>query len=328
MDFSPLKNKTVYITGASGLIGRALVAKLLGIGAKVTASVRSRQRAEAAFANLAQDNLALDITDVCDLKAEDIGADYVIHGANRTASKDFVSSPAEVINEAVCGTRRVLEFARANNVSGLVYLSTMEVYGAPPHGDKITENSPAYLNCTEPRSSYPESKRLCESLCAAYASEYGVPAKTVRLTQTFGGGVNYSDGRVFAEFARCAIEGRDIILKTKGLTERNYLHVEDAVSAILTVLLYGADGEAYNAANEDTYCSVYEMAEFVAKNFGGGKVKVLIREEDVTKAGYAPTLKMNLSAQKLKSLGWTPRFGLYEAFADLIDGMRALKDNL
>ena len=115
------------------------------------------------------------------------------------------------------------------------------------------------------RSSYPESKRLCESLCSAYASEYGVPAKVVRLTQTFGVGVSYNDGRVFAEFARCAIEGRDIVLKTKGQTKRNYIDIDDAVNAIFTVLLKGVAGEAYNVANEDTYCSIYEMANMVAE---------------------------------------------------------------
>ena len=323
MDFDRLKGEKVLITGASGLIGRALTARLLKEGGiKVVACVRDLERAHSVFAGLPQENLEYLVGDVALLPIKDMGIGYIVHGANRTASKEFVSEPVEVIESAVNGTKRVLEFARVNRVKGLAYLSTMEVYGTPTTDGKITENSPAVLDTMSVRSSYPESKRLCECLCAAYASEYQVPARVVRLTQTFGPGVSYSDGRVFAEFARCAIEGRDIILKTKGETKRSYLFTEDAVTAILTVLLFGAAGEAYNAANEETYCSVYDMAEMVAEQFGNGKTSVKICEDDPQKYGYAPTLKMNLSTQKLRALGWKAETNLVKAYASMIADMQ------
>ena len=217
----------------------------------------------------------------------------------------------------------MLELAKRKNVSGIVYLSSMEVYGAPETDEKIRENHATNLQTTEVRTSYPESKRMCESLCVAYASEYQVPAKIVRLTQTFGPGVNYNDGRVFAEFARCAIEKRNIVLHTKGETKRNYLYTLDAVMAILTVLVKGASGEAYNAANENTYCSIYEMAKLVAKEIANGEIKVEIKEEDTAKFGYAPPLKMNLDTTKLRALGWNATTNLVEMFTHLIQGMRS-----
>ena len=178
------------------------------------------------------------------------------------------------------------------------------------------------------RSCYPEVKRLCENMCAGYVSQYGVPAKIIRLTQTFGEGVKYDDKRVFAEFARCAVEGRDIVLKTKGETRRNYLYTDDAAEAILTVLDKGVAGEAYNAANEDTYCSIREMAELVAGKCSGGKIKVRIEETDSTKLGYAPTLHMNLDTGKLQALGWHPTIGLEEMYnrliADFSKGSRSI----
>ena len=131
------------------------------------------------------------------------------------------------------------------------------------------------------RTSYPESKRMCESLCTAYASQYSVPVKVLRLTQTFGPGVRYDDGRVFAEFARCAIERRNIVLHTDGATRRSYLYTADAVSAILTVLLKGIAGEAYNAANEATFCSIREMAQLVCSECAGGKIGVEIQLEEI-----------------------------------------------
>lgn len=327
MNLSDFEGRTILVTGATGLIGKALVKKLLLHKGKnpieVFALVRNKEKASVVFSDLPQEHLHLLICDVCQLKAEDLGIDYVIHGASKTASKEFVSEPVEVILNSVYGTKNLLEFSRVNSVKGFVYLSTMEIYGAPETDRKITEISASNIDTMNVRSSYPESKRLCESLCAAYNSEYGVPAKVVRLTQTFGEGVDYNDGRVFAEFARCAIEGRDIILKTKGETKRNYVDVDDAVNAILTVLSDGAAGEAYNVANEDTYCSIFEMAKMVAEEFGNDQVSVKIEErEDVEKLGYAKTLKMNLSTEKLKNLGWEPKNSLKMSYSKMIEYMK------
>ena len=327
MDLRRFEGKKVLITGAGGLIGRALVAELVNHNGEkpveVIAAVRSVERAKRAFAGLSEDNIAYLEGDVRDLPLKDLGVEYIVHGASRTASRDFVTEPVEVILSAVEGAKRVLEFARKNPVKGLIYLSTMEVYGTPATDEKIYETSPSDLDTTSVRSSYPESKRLCECLCASYAAEYGVPAKIVRLTQTFGEGVDYNDGRVFAEFARCAIEGRDIILKTKGETKRNYVDIKDAANAVFTVLINGAVGEAYNVANEATYCSIYEMAEMVAREFGQGKITVRIEEDkDIDKLGYAKTLKMNLSTEKLRGLGWAPRNSLMVTYKKMIDYMR------
>ena len=325
-DFSLFSGKRVLITGASGLIGGAITRKLLQYGAKVIAMVRNEQKARAAFSDIDDDKIEYMIADVLTADATDIGADYIIHGASITSSRDFIDKPVDVILGAVLGTRNLLEMARVNNVKGFVYLSSMEVYGAPLDDAKILESNASNLNTMKPRSGYPESKRLCECLCSSYAAQYGVPTKVVRLTQTFGPGVAYDDSRVFAEFARCVLEQRDIVLKTKGETKRNYLYTEDAAEAILTVLLRGAVGEAYNAANEDTYCSIYQMAQLVANNFGQGKVKVRIEEEnDVARFGYAPTLKMNLDCSKIKALGWQAKVGLETAFERMIEYMKNTK---
>jgi nucleotide sugar dehydratase, putative len=317
-------NSKILVTGATGLLGSAIVKKLLEQSdTKVVALVRNSEKAEMIFADYKTDNLEIMISDICDLKPEAIGIDYIIHAASQTSSKAFVNQPVETINTAINGTTAILEFARVNPIKSFVYLSSMEVYGLPVTDEKIYEDHGTNLDTMAVRSCYPESKRMCENICTSYFSEYGVPVKIVRLTQTFGPGVAYNDGRVFAEFARCAIEGRDIVLKTKGETKRNYLYLEDAVDAVLTVLLEGENGNAYNAANEDTYCSIYEMAQLVAEKCSNKKISVVIEEnEDIAKLGYAPTLKMNLSTEKLKSLGWKAKVGLSDMFEIMIQDMR------
>lgn len=310
-----LKDKTILITGATGLIGFTLVQALLYanrqrcLHLRVLALVRDLERAKNRFEGFADDTaLEYILGNVEDLPRIKEPIDYIVYGASQTASKAFVNQPVETILTAIRGTGNLLELARAKSVSGMVYLSSMEVYGHPEKGHKVTEDEIGSLLPLDVRNSYPISKIQCESLCCAYAREYGVPVMSARLTQTFGPGANYNDGRVFAEFARCVVEKRDIVLKTKGETERCYLYTADAATAILTILLKGSSGQAYNVANESTYCSIAEMAEKVARQ-GGINVRYDIQDERAN--GYPSTLYMYLDTSLLQSLCWKPRGGRY-----------------
>lgn len=322
-DHESLDGTRVLISGATGLIGKYLVRFLAQYcNCTVLAVVRQLERAHSLWEDLG-DRVQYICSDITELEAVDRSVDYMIHGASVTSSKTFSSRPTETIHTSVEGTRRMLEFARRNPVKGFVFLSTMEVYGTPSTDEKIRESHGTDLDTMSVRTSYPESKRLCETMCAAYYSEYKVPARMLRLTQTFGPGLAYDDSRVFAEFARCAIEGKDIVLHTKGETKRNYLYLADACTAILTVLTRGDDGEAYNGANEDTYCSIRDMAELVALQCAKSAVKVNVELEEAAqeKFGYAPVLRMNLDTSKLRGLGWRPETGLVDMYRRMIQSM-------
>ena len=307
--FSALENKSIFISGATGLIGNTLIKTIVANApsAKIIAFVRDENKAKKMFQNYEQ-NITFVTGDIREPVTFDGHVDYVIHAASETSSKAFVEAPVSIIEIALNGTKNMLDF--------------MEVYGTPHNDDKIFEDHGTDLDTMNVRTSYPESKRLCESLCTAYASQFQVPAKVVRLTQTFGPGVQYNDGRVFADFSRCLIENRDIVLHTKGETKRSYLYTLDAASAILTVLTKGKSAEAYNAANEDTYCSIYEMAQLVAQKIAQGKIQVKVEEADISKFGYAKTLHMNLDTTKLKELGWQARTSLSDMFSKTIQSMQ------
>lgn len=327
ISWQSLKNKTIFITGGTGLIGSTIISALLyaeikqKLNISVIALVRDLAKAKLQFkAQLeCSDALKFVVGDVREMPEIIESVDYIIHGASPTASRFFVEHPVETALTAIQGTVNLLELGRQKNVEGFVYLSSMEVYGYPVKGHKVSEKDIGVQDALNVRNSYPLGKQICENICCSYAAEYDVPTKIVRLTQCFGPGVQYNDGRVFAEFSRCVIEQRNIVLKTKGETERNYIYTADAVEAILLVLLKGQKGEAYNVANENTYCSIFEMAKLVAES---GGIDVEIHEEDVKKSGYADTLYMDLETRKLQKIGWQPITELKEMYRRMMEEMK------
>lgn len=312
IDWERLNSKTVFVTGATGLIGYTFVSALLyrnltyNSNIKIIALVRNITKAKEKFAEQLKQNLNLKfvVGDVENLPQIDDKIDYIIHGANPTASSYFVENPVETIKTAVWGTNNILNLAKEKNISGLVYLSSMEVYGAPHTDELIDETHGTTVDTMSVRSCYPEAKRLCEALCASYDDEYKVPVKVIRLAQTFGPGIDKNDNRVFAEFLRCAMQKQNIVLQTEGTSKRCYLYTADAVTAILAILLNGEAGEAYNAANKATYCSIMEMAQLVAHELANDEIKVVIKANENSKHKFPPPHKLNLSVSKLEMLGW------------------------
>lgn len=313
------KGMTTYIiTGSTGLIGGALVEYLRrDEGNKLILPVRNILKAKERFGQSAQiiyiehdfsSNNPLNIN--CDI-------DYIVHAACPTASKYMVECPVETIDVIVNGTRTMLRIAKQCHIKGMVFLSSMEVYGMiDGECNSIDESVQGYVNPLNSRSSYPMAKRLAETICHSYAKEYAVPVVIARLAQTFGPGVDIiHDQRVLAQFTKCAMECQDIVLNTEGRSKRMYLHVSDAVSAIMLLLMKGGKGEAYNVANKETYCSIKEMADLVQKQFCPS-IRVVIKKNDT--GCYPPDTNLPLSTDKMEQLGWKPQYGLNEMFGSVI----------
>ena len=321
--FEPFVNCSVLVTGATGLIGSILVKSLIRFGGiKVYANCRSREKFEKIFSDYFCDNLIPIYSDILTLDISNLGVDYIVHGASVTDSKTFVEKPVETIDIALDGSRNLLKQCVAKNLKGFVYLSSLEIYGSFNDycGIKdVVEKDSGYIDTMSVRSSYSESKRMVETIMASYVSEYGLPLRIARLCQTFGAGVEYNDNRVFAQFARAIIEGKNIILKTKGETVRNYCYTTDAITGILTILCKGINGEAYNIANKNTTISIADMAKMICELYPDSCSKVEFDLNDnVQKLGYNPDVQLSLNTEKLLSLGWGPSIGLEEMFKRLI----------
>lgn len=328
--FEKFDNSTVLVTGATGLIGSLLVKSLLyssrkyKLRIKVIACVRSIEKANRVFDDIEdRTNLEYCVSDL--LRGEiscDKDIDYIIHTAAITNSQMMVKSPVDTALVAINGTNKILEFGAAHKAKSVVYISSMEVYGQLNQTNRISEETLGYIDITKPRSSYPESKRMCECLCTAYAEQYGLNVKVVRLAQTFGAGISREENRVFAQFARSVINLENIVLHTHGRSEGNYVYTADAIAAILTVLLLGKKAEIYNVSNEESHMQICEMAEMVAKELTDGKIRVVYDiPEDGKTYGYAPETHLWMDSSKMKALGWEAQVSLKESYVRTIEWM-------
>lgn len=311
-DMSVFDGKTILVTGATGLIGKLCVKSLLnsGYNTQVIALVRDEEKAKNIFGE--SKRLTYLVQDINQRINTTRRVDYIIHAASTTSSKDFVEKPVETIYTAINGSRNILEFAKNKRLEGMVYLSSLEIYGVNEK-ENIKEEDYGYIDILNPRSSYSESKKMVETMCISYGTEYGVPVKIARLAQTFGAGVSISDNRVFAQFAKAIINKENIILHTKGETKRNYCYTTDTVRGIFTILTKGENNNAYNVANENSYCSISEMAYLLENEYTKVEYKI-----DEVNRGYNPTVKIALNTEKLNALGWEAKVNLKEMFDRLI----------
>lgn len=318
-----LRDSTVLITGATGAIGSAIVRALLaankkyGLSIRVIAFGRDKRKAKLLVDIYGAEFFEQDIRNPLAVPGN---VDYIFHCAAMTKSSEMASNPVGVIETSLKGMENILALAREKRVQSMVYLSSMEVYGiTDPALPWVKEENLGYIDLQKIRSCYPESKRMCECMCSCWCAQYGVPVKTARLAQTFGAGTPADDSRIFAQFARSAIAGKDIILHTEGYSLGNYCYLSDAVRGLFLLLLKGENGETYNIVNSDVSMTIRQMAELVAVKICEDRVAVIVdKPEEIEKLGYPPDTAMRLSSEKIEKLGWKPRYRLEEMYRRMI----------
>lgn len=320
VDFIPwekLQHKVVLVVGATGMIGSCLIDLLMYCNEHKNADIKiiaisrneskAKERFEKYWNNLNFKYIQHDCSIVLPETISEV--DYAIHAASNTHPIAYSTDPIGTISTNVFGTYYLLEHLKRQNNCRVLFVSSVEIYGEN-NTDKIafSEKDFGYLDCNTLRAGYPESKRVAESLCQAYISKYNMDIVIARLCRVFGPTMLDSDSKALSQFIRKAVKGEDIILKSEGKQYYSYVYVFDAVSALLTILLKGKTGEAYNVADEKSNTTLKALTEILA-NFANKKV-IFELPDAKEKNGYSVATKAILDSKILNHMGWKTKFDI------------------
>lgn len=309
MNLDSFKNKTVLVTGATGLIGSHIVEKLLAVGTTVIALGRTKEKLCSSFSDIPrQGELKCVEHDISKPIPEDVGAvDYIFHAASPISGEIIKTRPLDVIDSNLSGTINCLEYLKNQGHGKMVVFSSATVYSVDDPSHVARESETSIADCIDaPNAPYSESKRMIEVIANAYHKQYQVDVLIARFSYVYGYS-KYPAKTAFYEFINKALAGEDIVMNKSGLSRRDNVYVEDAVDGLLHLCQNGENGEVYNVSSngdEGNYAAVDEMAEIIALNahklIPDSHVKVTFKEQ-----GQERKEGLRLSNEKIKETGWS-----------------------
>lgn len=312
--FEKIYQKSVLILGASGLIGSFLTDCFLyaneefHAGIVIYAVSRSGEQLKLRFGDGCGTDLHLIEADVT-ISDIEVTADYIIDTAGYGHPGAFRVTPVEVLLSNVIGLHKVLDLARRNTGSRVLYVSSGEVQEQVEH--------------LSVRACYPIGKRAAETLCISYRAEYDVDVVIARPCHTFGANITKKDNRATAQFITAAARGIDIEMYSEGTQKRSFSYVGDCVSGLLSVLFEGESGKVYGISSGEC-CSVREFADRCAYI---GRCRVKMHEPTVhEKVEVSPIKDQIVENVRLKELGWQPAFSIMEGLRESIGIMREMRE--
>jgi len=315
------------VTGAHGFVASHLAKALLAAGV----SVRVLDRPDPRTADVGGSRLSaldlLGIRDEVELSEADLrdaagvsaavgGCDSVFHLAAQTIVGVAREAPLETFEVNVRGAWNVFEACREHGVRRVVFASSDKAYGTSP---VLPYREDFPLRAAFP---YDASKAAADIVARSYAEAYGVPLAVTRFANVYGGGdLNFT--RLIPETAIAVVDGRPPAIRSDGTPERDFLYVDDAVSAYLAIAeaLDGGEGsgEAFNAGGDRPY-PVAEVVQLIVDAWGED-VEVEFGASG-TPAGEID--RQHLDSTKLRDLtGWRPQVDLPEGLRRTVEWYRA-----
>lgn len=326
-----LHGSSLLLSGATGMIGSFLVDTILlrnqefNLGCTVYALSRNQEKALSRFAAWSGSPFLRiiegDVNQGISFPEGESCA-YILHLASNTHPVAYATDPIGTITANIIGTKNMLDLAVRCHARRFLFASSNEIYGEN-RGDQelFDESYLGYLDCNTLRAGYPESKRCGETLCQAYRKQESLDVVIARLTRSFGPTLQPSDTKAMSQFLRNGLNGENIVLKSTGNQYYSYTYTADAVSGLLTILLKGDDGLAYNVADSSCDIRLKDLAALIAS--AAGTQVVFDLPDAIESAGFSKATKARLDGTRLRALGWRVLFPL-ETAVDRT--MRILKD--
>lgn len=317
-DLDAITGKTIFIAGATGQIGSAVLellnelSKRFSLDLILLAGARDRKKYEHHFSTEVKNRVQYFEYDALKSFCSTKEIDYYICCAGYGDPNSFGSDPVGVLNSNYQGLNGILSYCAKKQHGKVLFVSSGEVYGQPdPCQNIFFEYEVSKINSLIPRSCYPIAKISAEALCVAYEKQYGVDVVIARQSHVFGPGYSNKDSRVTAQFFNDALAKRDICMKSLGVQKRSYIFELDAAAAYVYLLLKGISGEAYNVSSSHE-TSIKDLANIIAET---AEVRVVLEtsQKDSQKENYGNISHSILSNSKLSALGWKECFSPNEA---------------
>lgn len=310
LPWNQLRNKQIFITGATGFICGYLARTLCWLNNQMSLDLKlalfHRNGTEPTFSAPCVCWINGDIAG--DFLPGDYTPDFIIHGASPANRRMIYSDPAGVVNCNILATRYLLEKTRSSHARFL-FFSSGEVYRR--RSGVIDEEDAKILAENGILPLYGNSKLVGEILCEEFRSKYGTDSRILRPFSIFGPDESLTSGRCFTDFMRQAFETHSIQIDGPGTQVRSYCYLSDFVSGLLYVLLSG-ESAVYNVGNEDNICSIQELAQKMAKHYGRTEVIGPLSVSSQTDSFVPDTTK-------LRQLGWRPQVNLEECIKRCMD---------
>jgi CDP-glucose 4,6-dehydratase len=304
------QDRPTLVTGGTGLVGAAVLRRLLREQADVVCLVRDWvPESEFVRGGLLQ-HVKTVRGDVCDQAIiERVCGEYeidtVIHLAAQTLVPIANRNPVATFESNIAGTWSLLEACRRSpKVKQIVLASSDKAYG---EAEKLPYDESTPLCGRHP---YDVSKSCADLIAQSYAATYGLPVAITRCGNFYGpGDLNWN--RIVPGTIRSIVRGERPVIRSDGTHVRDYFFVEDGAAAYLLLAeKLAADpslrGEAFNFSDE-TQVTVLELVWKLLDLMGSPLAP------DVRNEASHEIKRQSLSAAKARGrLGWRPLFTLDE----------------
>lgn len=233
------------------------------------------------------------------------GVDVIVNFAAESHVDRSIAEPEPFLTTNVLGTQVLLEAARRFDHEKFVQISTDEVYGS------ISKGSFKEEDLLRPSSPYAASKAAADMLAHSYFVTYGLPVLITRSTNNFG--PYQHPEKLIPKLITNAISGKPLPIYGDGKNVRDWFYVIDNCEAIDLILRKGKKGEVYNVGAGNEKMNL-EIAGFILKELG--KPKSLIK---FVKDRLGHDLRYSLNYEKIKALGWAPKYSFDDALRETIN---------
>ena len=316
------RERRVFVTGATGIVGSWLVRELLGAGAQVAVLVRDADPQSELLRSGDLQRCTVFNGSVEDLWTLERAislheAEYVFHLAAQTIVSVAHRNPFTTFETNVRGTYNLLEACRIHGslVRSVVVASSDKAYGEV---DELPYVETMPLNGKHP---YEVSKSCTDLISTSYCHSYGVPVTIARCGNIYGGGdLNWS--RIVPGTIRALLRGERPVLRSDGTFKRDYIYVKDVARAYMLLGERGCEpsvlGQAFNFSDESPL-TVLDIVNAVRRLMPSDL------EPDVRNVAQGEIRDQYLSAAKARdTLNWRATYDLDTGLAETIAWYRAL----